>query len=356
MSKISEYLNKIKSSIYGKDVRQAIYDAISQCYDDVSKPDLNTSAFYNAVQKAIADGTFAGMEIADGQITTEKIADAAITKEKIESSIFSELVVSSTFDEITGDLSFNVNETLQSKYPYGFKNAPVNTDYIRNATTGELESTDLLRSATDWFILHEGVYLMDAQNINDGINSNYGKNMGSFFEADKQTGAFMVSHDTKASSAGGTIILTAHSDRIYSYVAPTQKFTDRILKKNTAQLIQTIEIKISDIVDKNVSTAEGKLNIDITDYVPIDDLSKLTKFKVSDGFGKNYLDQYGNRIDVKTWNYINPTNAWINKAGMWLYRKDNRNYLYINGFSGNKGATELMKQHFVEQDVTVTIG
>ncbi len=34
MSKIMEYLNKITSSVYGKDVRQAIHDAIHQCYAD----------------------------------------------------------------------------------------------------------------------------------------------------------------------------------------------------------------------------------------------------------------------------------------------------------------------------------
>lgn len=36
MSKISEYLSNILSSIYGKDVRQSIHDAIEQCYEDVT--------------------------------------------------------------------------------------------------------------------------------------------------------------------------------------------------------------------------------------------------------------------------------------------------------------------------------
>lgn len=34
MATIQDYLNKIKTAIYGKDVRQAIYDAIHQCYED----------------------------------------------------------------------------------------------------------------------------------------------------------------------------------------------------------------------------------------------------------------------------------------------------------------------------------
>ena len=33
-SKIEEFLNKILSSRYGKDVRQAIHDGIEQCYED----------------------------------------------------------------------------------------------------------------------------------------------------------------------------------------------------------------------------------------------------------------------------------------------------------------------------------
>ena len=33
---IQNYLEKIKTSIFGKDVRQSIHDAIKQCYDDAT--------------------------------------------------------------------------------------------------------------------------------------------------------------------------------------------------------------------------------------------------------------------------------------------------------------------------------
>ena len=33
---IQNYLNQIKSAVFGKDVRQSIHDAIKQCYDDAS--------------------------------------------------------------------------------------------------------------------------------------------------------------------------------------------------------------------------------------------------------------------------------------------------------------------------------
>lgn len=37
MSKIQEYLSKIGTAVYGKDVRQSIIDAIKQCYEDAIK-------------------------------------------------------------------------------------------------------------------------------------------------------------------------------------------------------------------------------------------------------------------------------------------------------------------------------
>ena len=50
MSTIQDYLNKIKTAIYGKDVRQAIHDAIFKCYEDgkagsidlVARENINT--------------------------------------------------------------------------------------------------------------------------------------------------------------------------------------------------------------------------------------------------------------------------------------------------------------------------
>lgn len=72
-SKIEQYLNKILSSRFGKDVRQAIHDGIEQCYDDVTNPDLNTEAFETAVQNKIDSGALALMTIPDGSITKEKL-------------------------------------------------------------------------------------------------------------------------------------------------------------------------------------------------------------------------------------------------------------------------------------------
>lgn len=72
-SKIEQFLDKILSSRYGKDVRQAIHDGIKQCYSDVTNPDLNVDAFETAVQNKIDDGSLALMTIPDGSITKEKL-------------------------------------------------------------------------------------------------------------------------------------------------------------------------------------------------------------------------------------------------------------------------------------------
>lgn len=62
-STIAKYLNKILEAVYGKDVRQAIYDSISQCYSDVNSPQLTTKAIAEVVQEKIDDGTIPAMTV-----------------------------------------------------------------------------------------------------------------------------------------------------------------------------------------------------------------------------------------------------------------------------------------------------
>lgn len=83
MSNISTYLQHIASKVYAKDVRTAIVNAISQCYNDVNAPALQTEAIEAAVQAKIDAGEMAALTIEDGSITGAKIADGAITGEKL---------------------------------------------------------------------------------------------------------------------------------------------------------------------------------------------------------------------------------------------------------------------------------
>lgn len=98
-SNIATYLKNILSAVYGREVRQSIHDAIEQCYDDVSNPDLNTEAFKTAVQSKIDDGTIAAMTIPDGSITKEKldpdlelgVKDKSLTAEKFTDELSKKL-------------------------------------------------------------------------------------------------------------------------------------------------------------------------------------------------------------------------------------------------------------------------
>ena len=51
MAKITEYLNKIKTAVYGRDVRSSIHDAIKQCYEDATgHPDSVAAVVEDNVQ------------------------------------------------------------------------------------------------------------------------------------------------------------------------------------------------------------------------------------------------------------------------------------------------------------------
>ena len=82
---IETYLNKIIESVYGKDVRKAIHDAISECYSDVTSPALNEKAFKKQIEYKFQE------LIDDGTLTNLTIEDKSITSEKLSNEIFSDL-------------------------------------------------------------------------------------------------------------------------------------------------------------------------------------------------------------------------------------------------------------------------
>ncbi len=132
-SKIVEYLNKIKSAVYGRDVRTAIYNAINQCYADgkagaidlVARQTLETKANKSAIGAPLVAATAADMTntskvyvyvgseegytngnwyyyedgawlsggqynsvaLGDGAISTNYIADGAVTRNKLASDV-----------------------------------------------------------------------------------------------------------------------------------------------------------------------------------------------------------------------------------------------------------------------------
>lgn len=107
-SSIQQFLNKILSSRYGKDVRQAIHDGIEQCYDDVNNPDLNTEAFKTAVQSKIDDGTIPAMTIPDGSITKAKLDPNIEFGAKVDNTLKNEGEAADA--KVTGDAISSLSE------------------------------------------------------------------------------------------------------------------------------------------------------------------------------------------------------------------------------------------------------
>lgn len=73
MATISEIVNKIRTAIHGKDVREAIASGIEKCYEDASTNSMT-----------ISDGAVSTEKLADGAVTNDKIATGTITSSKIK--------------------------------------------------------------------------------------------------------------------------------------------------------------------------------------------------------------------------------------------------------------------------------
>ena len=71
---IQNYLNQIKTAVFGKDVRQSIHDAIKQCYDDAS-----------------VDHDNANMEVKLARGTHETLNDRITENEKNQENLSSQL-------------------------------------------------------------------------------------------------------------------------------------------------------------------------------------------------------------------------------------------------------------------------
>lgn len=115
MADINTYIDQISSAIYGEEVRQAIVDALNQCYVDASEgitPVITTSeqetgtlvtitVGANSSSFLIENGTAtdeqvedwldnhpeATTSVADGSISTAKLADGAVTSAKLDPNI-----------------------------------------------------------------------------------------------------------------------------------------------------------------------------------------------------------------------------------------------------------------------------
>lgn len=177
MSKISTYLSKILSAVYGREVRQSIHDAISQCYDDVNNPDLNTSAFKTAIQEKIDDGSFTAMTIADGSITQEKLSpdihfgvqDGEVTVEKLSGTTceYQGGLNQINYDDVTDGYWYDSTGVLDEKEGWSISNkmpVGINTHWYGRETTWSanyivfFDSSDAVLSAVKYGQNGNGIY------------------------------------------------------------------------------------------------------------------------------------------------------------------------------------------------------
>ena len=137
-SKIEEFLNKILSSRYGKDVRQAIHDGIHQCYEDgkAGATDLIARERINNLFELTPGATTGDAELTDIRVTydgyTRSSAGDAVREQiaSINNDILSKITNGST--------------NLISGTTNGYWHSTVNGILEKNQYTGSYVTSDLI--------------------------------------------------------------------------------------------------------------------------------------------------------------------------------------------------------------------
>lgn len=87
MSKISEYLKKIKEAVYGYEVRDAIHDSIEQCYSDVTTAKTLADEAIESANDAAANATDKANLANEAALKIDNFANDILTDEDIDAAI-----------------------------------------------------------------------------------------------------------------------------------------------------------------------------------------------------------------------------------------------------------------------------
>lgn len=325
MSAISTYLEHIRSKIYAKDVRTAIVNAISQCYDDVNAPALQTEAMEAAVQAkidagemaalTIADGSLIGAKLADGTISTAKIADGAITAAKLSSDIDFDVETDTTLTQpnVPADAKaagskilnleqFNARNIVQNVFVGANRtHAGINFEFAENSC--EVNGTATTTAFTNIYA--------NMHSLPDGIEAGE-KYYVCAISSDPNLRLVLFSYD-----ANGTLII------MKSFTKP-EEFT---IPSETVGLVARVEIIKNTTVNANIV------------YGILNEMSNamITSIIKSDVFAaKDFLNRDSDLNDITDlgayglangYNYVHVPSALIQKSGSLLVFKMSDKYV-----------------------------
>ena len=307
MSAISQDLAKIQSAVYGEEVRGAIYDAISQCYSDVSNPTLQTEAIEAAIQVkidegemaalTIGDGTITGAKLVDGTISTAKIADGAVTMAKLSSDIDLDVETDTTLTQpgvpadgkavgdalaAGGGLTDEIAVALLACFQKVAWNNPNGQEYyddLLSALVGGTNYFKVTSNLTHVKISNKTPYAIAGESYTATLTAEAGYTIGSVSVTHGGTAVTVTNNAFTIQSVSGDIVITASATQtvdlpMLHYWDLTRNLNDSVGKKvvalggasrNAAGLTIASASQYADFPD--VWGANRTIEIDVSSYI-----------------------------------------------------------------------------------------
>lgn len=352
MSNISTYLQHIASKVYAKDVRTAIVNAISQCYNDVNAPALQTEAMQAAVQAKIDAGEMAALTIADGSITGAKLADGTITADKLASDVTLETDTTLTQSgmpadaKVTGDRISKVITIID--YEIAWERGTINVNNGTNyASTVSCRSVGYITYSTPII-----VRLQDGAKFSWRLYDASGNFIStSDFISDDTTKLVFEEGQRVRFTCGHVNSSVMPLDEVESAISiSSEDFTDATLtKKDKAADAYAVGVKIEHVEDK-VASVEETLRLDEDVEIPAADAGNGMIGSSGDASSSSSNYNHTDYINVSAYakiRYAQNTYTSSTSAGMAFYNANKELVKFIAGY----GSDSSMRYRFKTVDV-----